>query len=536
MIQLKRLIYSPIDGINKAAFIISFFTLASKLSGLVRDRILLGAFGVGDKLDAYNAAFSIPDALYNLLIVGAFSASLVPIFSGYLHKKDQEGFLRIINNILNIFVAAIIVISVLMFFLAPYVLKYIVIGWSGEKFAMTVALTRIMLLSPIFLTLSSVASGILQSTKHFFIYAASFIFYNIGIIIGALFFARFWGIYGIAAGVILGAALQFLIQWPVIKSLGYRYRFFFNYRDPDMSKIFKTMLPRTLSLGVSQVNNFIMIAVASTLANGSLVVFRLASNIQGIFTGLIGISFAVAVFSTMAFHFSAGDKKKFTESFSETWRDIALFIIPSTAYLIIFKAEIVRLIYGFGRFDPLSASLTENALVFLALGLIVQSLTSLIVRTFWVLEDTKTPFYTSLFGMAIIIVSAFWFGGHFGVVGLAIAATLADIIEFATLYFFLRRKPVDWDESNIFKSSFRIVAVTGIVSAVIWFLTSLFPLDKNMASTVMVFLRLVIGSSLALGLFLLLSKALGVEETFVFVRAFKRRFLGGIKPDTGERV
>lgn len=521
--SIKRFFYNRMDGITKAAFAISFFSLASKILGLVRDRILAGAFGAGDTLDMYYAAFRIPDTIFNLIVIGALSASFIPILSEYYYKEDRANFFRIANNVLNIFLAVMVGIGLAVFLFMPFIMKFVIPGWSGDKFDTTVSLTRVMLFGTFFLTLSSVSNGILQSTKRFLIYAAAPLGYNIGIIAGAIFLVKFFGIYGLALGVILGAGLQFLIAWPVVKSLGYKYQFLFDYKDKDIRRIFKLMIPRTLSLGVGQVNLFVITSVASTLSAGSLAIFNLAGNIQNIFFVLAGISFSVAVFPAMASYLSAGQKEKFTASFSQAFREIILFIIPASAFLIIFRAEIVSLIFKVGNFDIGAVAIMEKTLLFFAAGLAAQSLISLVVRVFWALGDTKTPFYTSLFGMAATIVIAVWAGREYGVAGLAIAYSATNIVNFILLFALLRKNPVDLDEKRIYGSFMKILLATAISSAAAWYFQEsgiFFGFDK-----VSVFYRLISGSAVFIFLFISAGRLIGIKEFFIFTEAFKKRFL-----------
>lgn len=522
MIFNQKTLYGKIDGITRAAFVISFFSLASKVLGLIRDRILAGTFGAGDTLDMYYAAFRIPDTVFNLLIIGALSASFIPILSGYYYKKDNDRLFKVANNVLNIFLVAVSVACVVMFFFMPFIMKFVVPGWTGDKFETTVALTRIMLLSPIMLTFSSVANGILQSTKRFLVYAASPIGYNVGIIIGAVFLSGVWGIYGLAAGVVLGAIFYFLLELPAVKSLGYKYRFSFDYKDPDIRRIFKLMLPRTLSLGVGQINLFVVTSVASTLAVGSLAVFNLATNIQNIFFGLVGISFAVAVFPALASYASSGEEEKFTVSFSQAFRQIIFFIIPSSAFLVIFRSEIVNLIFSVGKFDANAVAITKDILIFMALGLTAQSLISLVVRTFWALGDTKTPFYTSLFGMVANAAAAIYLSRDYGVVGLAIAFTLTNIVDFILLYILLRKSPFNLDEANISTSFLKISFATATSSLAIWYLMGAMPFLG--AGKVFMLLRLLTGFAGFIGLFLFIGWLVKTKEIFIFSDALKKRF------------
>lgn len=525
MLSLKKIIFNEFSGVASAAFVIAAFSLVSKVFGLVRDRILAGEFGAGDALDMYNAAFRIPDTIFNLLIVGALSASFVPVLSEYFYKGDKKRAWEITNNILNIFLAAIAAISVVLALTTPYLLKFVIPGWSGEKFQTTVTLTQIMFLSPVFLSVSSIMSGILQSAKRFVVYAAAPIFYNIGIIIGAVVFAKIFalGVYGLVLGVILGSALHFFIQLPAVLSLGYRHRFYFDYRDPVIKKIFRLMLPRSLSLGVGQVNLFVITLVASTLATGSLTIFNFAFNIQSIFFSLIGVSFGVAAFPTISAYFASGQKEKFAGTFSRTFREIVFLIIPATAYLIIFKTEIVRLILGTGKFDYPAIVLTERTLEFLAIGLTAQALISLVVRAFWAAGDTKTPFYTSLFGMAINAIAAVWFSRSLGVAGLAIAFSLNQIVCFALLILYLRGKTGPFGEKEILVSFGKVLAATLISGAIVWFLAGLVPFELIKASGWVVLGRLIIGSLAALAIFLFFSRLMKIKELFIFAESIKRR-------------
>ncbi len=522
MSLIKKIFFSQIDSLASAAIVLGFFSLASKVLGLVRDRILYSTFGAGDDLDMYYAAFRIPDTIFNLLIIGALSASFVPILSKYFYQKEDARAWKTINDVLNIFLFGIILGGLVLAIFAPVLLKFIVPGWSGEKFITTLNLTRIMLLSPVFLTLSSVAGSALQSGKRFVMFAFAPVLYNAGIIIGAVFFVKTLGIYGLALGVILGSAMHFLIQLPALISLGYRYKISFDLKNSDIRRIFRTMIPRTLSLGVSQINFFVITIMASLLASGSLAIFYLASNIHNIFFGLIGISFSVAAFPTFSAYLANGEKEKFTEIFSRTAREIIFFIIPATMLLVVFRSDIVHFIGGKG---DINYSAAEISLLFLALGLGAQSLVSLVVRTFWALGDTKTPFYASLFGLAANILAALYFVRYFEVAGLAIAFSLTNIVNFLMLALFLRRKISYLDEANIASSFLKIFAASAASGTVIWFLAGLSPVDYAKAGIMVLTARLVLGFLAAALAFAFFAWIFRVRELSLFAKAIKRRLV-----------
>jgi len=193
----------------------------SRALGILRDRVLAGEFGAGSELDMYFAAFRIPDLLFNLLVLGALSAGFIPVFTTYLSNKKKAW--ELVNIILNLIFVALVLITILLIILTPWLVKLITPGFSLEQLQITATLTRIMFLSPIFLAISGIFGSVLQSFKRFFIFSLAPIMYNVGIIIGALFFVPYLGIYGLAWGVVFGAMLHMAIQFPLIIYLGYRY-------------------------------------------------------------------------------------------------------------------------------------------------------------------------------------------------------------------------------------------------------------------------------------------------------------------------
>ncbi|HMB65422.1 MAG TPA: murein biosynthesis integral membrane protein MurJ, partial [Patescibacteria group bacterium] len=339
-----------INSITVAATLVAFSSLVSRFLGIFRDRILAGQFGAGDTLDVYYAAFRIPDLMFNLLVLGALSAGFIPILTGLIKDFQCRGVAGyedspnkkawdLVSNILNVLMVVLIGISILGIIFAPYLMKIVTPGFSPDKQMLTAHITRIMFLSPIFLGISSVLGGILQSFKRFCVYSLAPIMYNIGIITGALCFAPFWGVYGLAWGVVLGAFLHMLIQLPLAVKLGFRYRPLFNIRDKNLHRIGRMMVPRTMTLGITQLNLLVITIIASGLAGGSLAVFNFANNLQYFPVGIFGISFAIAAFPTMSA--VAFNKKKLVANFSYTARQILFFIVPATVLLLTLRAQIV---------------------------------------------------------------------------------------------------------------------------------------------------------------------------------------------------
>ncbi len=481
--MFKKLFNGQINSITMAAILIAASSLVSRFLGIFRDRILAGEFGAGDTLDVYYAAFRIPDLVFNLLVLGALSAGFIPIFSGLLKnpidkikgiisKKLNSEAWELANLVLNILGIFLIVFCALGIIFAPFFMKLIAPGFSPEKQALAVNLTRIMFLSPFFLGISSVFGGILQSFKKFFVYSLSPIMYNIGIIVGVLYFVPLWGIYGLAWGVVLGALMHMLIQVPVAVFSGFRYRFRLDFKNSALRKISRMMIPRTMGLAIGQINLLVITIIASTLASGSLAVFNLANNLQSFPVGIFGISFAVAAFPTLA---AALSKKELIKSFSSTIRQILFLIIPSSVLLITLRAQIVRVILGTGHFNWEDTVLTINTLGFFAISLFAQAIIPLLIRVFYARQNSHTPFYIGLFSAAVNIFLSLYLARQFGIAGLALAFSISSVLNFILLWLVLRFEVGNMDELRILISTVKFSAAaiaSGItvqgVKLVIW--------------------------------------------------------------------
>jgi putative peptidoglycan lipid II flippase len=539
---MKELFSGKINSITLAALLVASSSLVSRFLGIFRDRILAGEFGAGDTLDIYYAAFRVPDLIFNLIVLGALSAGFVPIFTSLLKnptekiknvfKRDNQKAWNLVANVLNILVIFLIIFCGLGVIFAPWLMKLIAPGFSGEKLDLTVSLSRIMFLSPFLLGISSVLGGVLQSFKRFFVYSLSPIMYNIGIIIGALYLVPSMGIYGLAWGVVIGAFMHMLIQLPLVISLGYRFKLTLNFKDKELRKIGVMMIPRTMSLAISQVNLLVITVIASTLASGSLAIFNFANNLQSFPIGIFGISFAVAAFPTLSA--VAFNKKKLIENFSLTIRQILFFIVPSTVLLITLRAQIIRVVLGTGSFNWEDTILTMDTLGFFTISLFAQATLPLLVRMFYARHNSNTPFTIGLISAGVNVVLSIWLSGIFGIKGLALAFSGASIVNFILLWIVLRLEIGNMDEFKILISTFKFtfsaiacgITVQGM-KLVVW------PFI-NMNTFMGVFIQGFIAGVFGIFVYMAFCYLLKSEEFFGFWNAFKRR-IPWKKIDTGDR-
>lgn len=526
MISLRKLISHPINNITAAAALLALFSVASRFLGVIRDHILAGSFGAGTELDIYFAAFRVPDFIYNLVVLGALSAGFIPIFSEMIQRSkivpgEKEKLVRLASNVFNTLLLLIFLLSILGILFARPLTDWVAPGFSDAAKDQTADLTRIMFLSPLFLGMSGVLGGILQSYKRFFVYSLSPIFYNLGIIFGALVLVRFWGLTGLAWGVVLGAALHFAIQLPTVWKLGFRYHLFLDWRDRGLRQIARMMGPRTLSLAVSQVNLLAMTALASSLDSGSLTVFNLANNLQSFPLGVFGISFAVAAFPFLSEN--AYKPEELKARFSATIRQILFFIIPASVLLITLRAQIIRIIYGSGAFNWQDTVLTMNTLGFFALSLFAQATIPLLVRVFYARRDSLTPFYLGLFSVGLNIILAWYLRPYFGVAGLALAFSIASIVNFLSLWIWLYFRVGSLDLDKILVSVLKFSGAAIGAGAVVQILkVAVWPFI-DMTTFAGVFIQLVVSASGGIMVYIVLCRVFKSEELLAAIIMFKRR-------------
>ncbi len=525
IVKSKFLNEKPTQSVAAAALIISLAGVASRVLGILRDRILAGQFGAGDTLDAYYAAFRVPDLLYNLLIAGALSAAFIPVFTEFVAKKKEIEAWRMASGILTLQILVMASISLVCAFFVPFLIKLISPGFSGEKLQLTVCLTRIMFLSPLFLGISAIFGGILVSYKKFLLYSLAPVLYNVGIIIGALFFVPAMGTAGLAWGVVLGALMHALIQYPSVKMTGFKYHcsLIKLFLDKDIRKVVKLMIPRTLSVAVTQINFLVITIFASTLAAGSLAVFNFANNIQSAPLGLFGVSFAIAVFPTLGMFAAKDDMDGFVSIFSKTARQILFFVIPLSGLIFVLRAQIVRVVLGSGKFDWEDTIYTFQTLGFLVLSLFAQSLIPLLTRAFYSIQNTRKPFYIALVSEAVNILTVIMLIGKLEVFGLAIAFSLSSFVNMILLAVFLRKEIGRLDGGIIASSVSKILLATlmgGIFAQISKYLIGS---RGELDTFAEIFVQLIIAGGVFVAVFALASYYLKSREFFQFTESITRK-------------
>jgi putative peptidoglycan lipid II flippase len=523
---MLKILNSQSRTITGAAIILSGATLLSRLVGVVRDRVLAHYYGAGPIMDTYYAAFKIPDLIYNLLIVGALTAGFIPTFTKLLNdKENNKSAWHLTNNILNILGISLIVLCALGMIFTPILNKIIAPGFNGENLARVNSFTRIMFLSPIFLGISMIMGGVLQSLKRFILYAIAPIFYNFGIIFGATVLVRTIGEIGLAYGVILGAFIHCLLQIYGVWQVGWRYQFSFNAKDKDTSTVGKLMIPRTLGLAITQINQIVITMLASFLPVGSIAIYNYANNLQAVPVGVLAIPFALAVFPALSSAATENDMQSFVTQLSNVIRQILFLIIPAAILILLLRAQIVRVILGSGEFDWNATISTANALAFFSLGLIGQSLIPVLSRAFFALSNTKTPFVIGIISELISIIAALLLMRPLGAAGLALAGSIGVTINLILLWLHLRSETKTLNENEILSLLYPIILAGIAMGIVIQMLK--YPLAKlfNQQFFWGIFGQGLISGIVGIVIYFLLCYILKVPEFMQLKDSFARRWL-----------
>ncbi len=533
--MIQKLLNAQTQSISRASFILAGSYLVSALLGFLRDHLLAGKFGAGNELDVYYAAFTIPDFIALILVFGAISAAIIPIFSAY-YSTSKESAWQYVSVLLNVFLVCLIVICLVLIIFTPFIISIIAPGFSNGKKETAILLMRIMFLSPILLGISNIMSGILQVFHRFLVTALAPIMYNLGIIIGILFFLPRFGLVGLVCGVILGALLHLLIQVPAFFYSGFHYQRIFNFSHPGVIKTLKLMAPRSLGLGAGQFNTIVITAIASTLTSGSIAVFTLANNLSSFFVNVVAVSISTAVFPAMALSFNNHNIKDFEKKFSGAFLQVIFLTVPASILIFLLRAQIVRVIYGSGKFGWMDTRLTAACLGIFAISLFAQGLIFILSKTFYAAHNTKIPAIISVCTVAFNIVMSLFFvwvlqssNVAFGfvqsalrlqgiknisVAGLAVAFSLTAIIEAMTLLFFIYKKLKVFRLKNVSVSFYKII-ISSIATALVTLLARQGLVAYhiiNMQTFFGVFLQLVASGAAGIICYIIVSYLLKSDE------------------------
>ncbi len=443
-----------------ASLILTVAALASRLLGWVRLLVIGSQFGASRELDAYFAAFRIPDAIFQLVVAGALSAALIPVFSSYRARGQEREAWKLASSIINLVLIALAALSLLMAIFAPLLVPIVAPGFDAPTTELTVRMTRVMLLSPVFIGMGAVVSGILNSYQRFAVPAIAPLVYNLAIIAAAIFLAPVMGVEGLAVGVAVGSLLHLVIQLPNLGGVGQRYDLSIGLRHPGVRKVAWLMGPRMLGLAAGQINFIVSISLASGLPEGSITAYNYAFQLSQIPVGVLGVSVAVALFPTLSRDAALGRIGEIRRQVAGSLRILVFLGAPLTAIMIVLAKPLAAVFFQYGLFSASSAERTAGALAFFSIGLVGHIVVHVLTRAFYAMQDTRTPVAWAVIAVAINVPLMIWLVGPMGVQGLALALSISAVLEVIGLLWALRRRIESIEEAAVLRS----VARSGIAA------------------------------------------------------------------------
>ena len=426
-------------ALARAGLVLSAAFLVSRILGWVRLVVFAQVFPAGPDLDIFFAAFRLPDLIFQLVAAGALSSAVVPIVSALLANDETARAWRVVSTIANLMLAGLLVLGLIVLIGAPWIVPAITPKFSDEELRRTVDLTRIMILSPIFLALGSLVTSVLNAGGRFGVAAIAPIVYNLAIIGSAILLAPTFGVAGLAIGVVAGSIGHLAVQIAPLRLEGYRYERRVDLADPEARSALKLMAPRALGLGAGQITFVVVTSMASGLGPAAITAFNYAFTLLQIPIGLIGMPLGIVVLPSLSREAAFGRLDEFAALISRAVRLTLFVMLPLTGISIVLRHEVVGVLFGGSQFDRAALDLIAATLLTFLLGLTAHALISILARAFYARHDTRTPVAAAILAVVINSSLAVVLAGPFGLPGLGLAIAIAAWVETVVLLVVLRR-------------------------------------------------------------------------------------------------
>jgi putative peptidoglycan lipid II flippase len=544
-------------SVARSASIVSIAVMGSRVLGLVREQVFAYYFGAGFLNDAFQIAFRIPNTLRDLFAEGALSIAFVKTFSDYIEKRGEQEAWRLANLVMNGLAVVLGAITLAGIFFAPQIVSLIAVGFSPEKSALAITLTRIMFPFLMLVGFASVAMGVLNSRGRFGLPASASTLFNVGSIVGGLACAFWlsgggwkilphdeliptpgaqWAIIGMAIGTLIGGLLQFVCQIPSMIAVGFRFRPAISFSDLGVRQVMGLMGPAIIGTAAIQINVFVDTFFASSIPNAPSWLaysFRLMQFPIGVF----GVAVATATIPEIARHASRNNTQAFRETLSSSIGLVFLLTIPAACGLAVLGQPIIRLLYERGAFSPIDTRMVTAALIGWSVGLVGYAAIKVLSPAFYTLNKPHIPMIVSLASIAVNAITDYLFmrvfsrygvsietPNGYGHVGLALSTSCVAIVNFLVLALLMRRLIRRLGIRQILKSFIRILLASLALSVTGYSTYQLIVLkfgDQGFALRLMeVFIPMCVGGSV----FVLIARLLRIGELDTAIALFSKRF------------
>ena len=526
-------------NVQLAAVLISSSTLVSMLFGFMRERLLnslyYGNYDAG--LDAYTAAFMVPDFMFFILVSGALSVTFIPVFNQRLASGNKKSAWELSTSMINLMALATLVTSILIIVFADPLIRYIIApGLDESGTGLAVSLMRVIAVNPFLFAIATVIASIQQAVGRFTFYALAPTLYNLGIITGIIFFTNGitiggveifdGGIMGVALGVVLGSVLQLVVSSIGLMGLGFDYRFKIYWKNKGFRKVLSLLPARSLDQGMDYIVGIVETNLASRIAVGTIRAYNQAITLHMAPINLIGVAISTAVFPSLTERLSEGRMDLFRHELRQVLRVIVWLSLPVAVVTFITRGYLVNFI------NPGGDSLMAGLLGSLVLAILFRSIYYIAARTFYAQQDTKTPFYISLFSISLNIALAVWFtmSLHMGAYGLAWAQSIMAGVEVCILFAVMNIRIKGLLNPEFWQAITRMICATIVAAIVGYTLVSLLPLPAGDDSSFYItFPKFVFIAGSSMLIYVLICKLMRLKEADPIIAIIKRAFTGGVR-------
>jgi putative peptidoglycan lipid II flippase len=548
----KRILNSQQNTVLSAATLIMIMIVASRVLGLLRQRILANYFTPGE-LSLFFAAFRLPDTVFEVLVFGTFSSAFIPVFTKALKDGEKKAW-EIAGRVVTIGLLIFGVLAVCLAIWAPQIYTLIAPGFDKEEIVKVANLARILFAAQGFFVISYVLTGVLESLRRFLVPALAPLFYNLGIILGTILMAPRLGLMAPVLGVVIGALSHFLIQYPLSRKLGFR--FIWNLKpDEGVKKIGVLAYPRVIDLAFDQIGKTTELFLSSIISQAAYTYYIFANSLQLLPVTLIGTSLAKAVLPLLSR--ADGNLKEYRRILYTAVFQALFLSLPLAASLIVLRIPLVRLVYGTKIFDWEATVQTGMVLSVYAMGIASQALMAILARAFFALHDSKTPVKVSFLGLGLLVIGDFLLvmGLKLPVWALAASFSFSTLVEAIVLVILINKRIGGIINKKFFIHLGQIFSVTLLSGFSMYFLLKIF--DKSVwvkrlsflsgidAISVIPFDRFVLDTRYAFNVlvltvvtffigmlvYIVLSLLFKVEETKYFLNVAKRLISRKIYPE-----
>ncbi len=466
--------------IARAAGAVMSAMLLGQIAGLVRGVLVAQTFGASPQLDSFFAANRVSETLFLLVAGGALGSAFIPTFTGLLAKEEKDSAWKLASSIANAATLTLTALATLIAIFAPQVIRFALapgLAADPELFSLTINLLRIQLISAVLFGLGGLIVGILNAHQIFFVPALTPALYQLGIIFGVLFLSPSMGIYGLAWGVVIGAAFYLVIQLPSLLRILLNFRrqsaarpslsFYFDFKDSNFKQVVLLMGPRLLGVAVVQLNFWVNTWLASHMQSGSVTGLYYGFSLMLMAQAAIAQSVAIAAMPTFSAQYALGKQDEMRSSLASSLRGIILLALPASVGLMTLRKPIISLLYQRGEFDSNSVELVSWALLWYAAGLVGHSIMEVLTRAFYAQQDTKTPVFIGVIAMglnvafSVLFSTLFESAGWLSLGGLALANSLATAIEAAALFIVIRKRLNGIEGNHILRGAFAAFCAAG---------------------------------------------------------------------------